>query len=114
MSLKNFSRFENDLKIILKSFNEFHIKVKYSEILTKKKVSLKEDSMSSSGPNTTEEESSQDDILKLDDFDEHEHENDQENEDEQKNERDNEQENEQENERETGEGETIKGQLTSE
>ena len=74
--------------------------------------------MSSSGPNTTEEESStyasQDDILKLDDFDEHEHENDQENEDEQKNERDNEQENEQENERETGEGETIKGQLISE
>ena len=76
--------------------------------------------MSSSGPNTTEEESStyasQDDILKLEDFDEHEQENEQENEDEQENERDNEQENErdneqdneQENERETGEGETIR------
>ena len=60
--------------------------------------------MSSSGPNTTEEESStyasQDDILKLEDFDEHEHENEQENEDEH--------ENEEENERETAEGETIR------
>ena len=68
--------------------------------------------MSSSGPNTTEEESStyasQDDILKLEDFDEHEHENEQENEDEQENERDNEQDIEQENERETDEGETVK------
>ena len=74
--------------------------------------------MSSSGPNTTEEESStyasQDDILKLEDFDEHEHENEQGNEDEQENEQDNEGDNEQENERETGEGETIKGQLISE
>ena len=63
--------------------------------------------MSSSGPNTTEEESStyasQDDILKLEDFDEHEHENEQENEDKQ--------DNEQENERETGEGETIRVQV---
>ena len=60
--------------------------------------------MSSSGPNTTEEESStyasQDDILKLEDFDEHEHENEQENEVEH--------ENEEENERETAEGETIR------
>ena len=72
--------------------------------------------MSSSGPNTTEEESStyasQDDILKLEDFDEQE--NEQENEDEQHNEQENEQDIEQENEPETGEGETIKFKLISE
>ena len=66
-------------RILSTTSTNFHLVfMGYPLQITFIKISLK-DSMSSSGPNTTEEESStyasQDDILKLEDFDEHEHEN---------------------------------------